>query len=173
MFAATDFDRKTKVHRVFIGLGSNVGNRSEHLARAREALTLIDRTQLIAFSDVFETAPVGPVDQGAFLNAAAELSTELEPIELLDALRDIEAKEGREPESKRQRWGPRTLDLDILLFGNRAIETQRLHVPHPSMHERRFVLEPLADIAPDAIHPTLAKTIAELVAELNVNDVQA
>jgi len=149
--------------RVFIGIGSNVGDRAAHLAQAREALASLAGTKLVAFSRIYETAPVGPVPQGEYLNAAAELDTQLEPLDLLDKLRAIEAGSGRAAESQRVKWGPRTLDLDILLYDDRVIASDRLHVPHPHMHGRRFVLEPLADIAPEARHPTAGATIRELL----------
>ena len=149
--------------RVFIGIGSNVGDRAAHIAHARAALAALPKTRLVAFSKVYETAPVGPVPQGEYFNAAAELDTQLEPLELLEKLRGIEAGSGRAPESQRVKWGPRTLDLDILLYDDRVIANDRLRVPHPHMHERRFVLEPLADIAPEANHPTAGATIRELL----------
>lgn len=149
--------------RVYIGIGSNVGDRHAHVDLARQALAALDRTELVAFSPVYETEPVGPLPQGAYLNAAAALDTELDPYDLLDALRSIEQQTGREPTERREKWGPRTLDLDILLFGDRVLSRDELIVPHPMMHDRWFVLKPLADIAPKAVHPLLEMTVEELL----------
>lgn len=152
--------------RVFIGLGSNLGDRRGHLLAARDQLAQLPRTGLIAFSDIYETAPVGPVEQGAFLNAAAELDTQLPPAELLEHLQRVEASRGRPPRHLRQHWGPRQLDLDILFYGGDRITLDQLTIPHPRLHERWFVLKPLHDLAPDFTHPALKKTIAELLAAL-------
>ncbi len=153
--------------RVFIGIGSNVGDRQAWIELARRELAALPSTRLARFSSVYETAPVGPVQQGAFLNAAAELETALDPFDLLDALAAIEGKAGRESREQRIKWGPRVLDLDILLFGNRVISQDELVVPHPMMHERWFVLKPLAELDPDVVHPLLEMRIGELLKYLD------
>jgi len=115
-------------------------------------------------SQIRETSPLGgPSGQGDFLNAVTCVSTSLGAVELLDVLQAVEDRFGR---LRRERWGPRTLDLDLLLYDDAVIETERLVVPHPRMHERRFVLEPLCDIAPEAIHPVLCLTARELLERL-------
>jgi len=157
--------------RAFIAIGSNLGDRHGHLERARLGLARLPRTRLVSFSPTYETAPVGPVEQGDFLNAAAVLDTQLDPFELLAALRQIERDTGRPTEPERAKWGPRTLDLDIVLFGSEIISSDALTVPHPLMHERWFVLKPLADVAPQAVHPILQLTVADLLK--NVEQVQA
>ena len=147
----------------YIGIGSNMGDRAAHLAQALVAMTTLDNTRLLRRSPVYETDPVGPIDQPKFLNTAAWLATTLQPVELLGYLRDIERAAGRERD---ERWGPRTLDLDLLLWGDRIIDSEELTVPHPHMHERWFVLKPLSDIAPEAIHPVLKKTVLELLNQI-------
>lgn len=132
--------------RAAIGLGSNVGDRASHLNAAVDALRTLPFTRLVAVSSVHETEPVGPVAQSHYLNAAAVIETSLAPLELLAAMHAIEASRGRRRESE-QRWGPRTLDLDLLLYGEERVEAGGLTVPHPRMHERAFVLEPLREIA--------------------------
>src|SRR5690606_33857273 len=112
-----------------------------------------------AISPVYETEPVGYADQGDFLNCVARVTTDLMPLALLDALEHVEAALGK---ATPFRNGPRTIDLDLLLYGDEVIDTPRLQVPHPRMHQRRFVLQPLVDIAPDAVHPALGMTAAEL-----------
>lgn len=145
--------------RAYIGIGSNLGDRLGYIARSREALSHLPRTIMLAFSSVHETEPVGPAGQGRYLNAAAAVETQLTPAELLSHLREIERMCGRE---RRERWGPRTLDLDLLLYNGLIIDAPGLRVPHPRMHERSFVLDPLCEIAPDAIHPLLRRPIREL-----------
>ena len=146
-----------------IGIGSNLGDRAEHIDFARAALERLPRCDLLAFSHVYETEPVGPVDQDKFLNAAALLRTDLEPIDLLHRLLTIEAGAGRRRERP---MGPRTLDLDLLLYGDVVIDTDELTVPHPRMHERRFVLRPLLDLNPALHHPILKLSVSELLARL-------
>lgn len=152
--------------RVFIGIGSNVGDRAAYIELARRELAALPGTSLVRFSAVYETEPVGPVAQGAFLNAAAELNTSLDPFELLDEIVRIEQLAGRPPEERRVKWGPRTLDLDILLFGSRVISHDELVVPHPMMHERWFQLKPLADLDPAVVHPVLEMTVGDLLKEV-------
>lgn len=146
--------------RTFIGIGSNLGDRAAHIAAAIARICELPETELVRLSSLVETDPVGVPDQGRFLNAAAELSTRLEPLELLDQLQDIEIGLGR---TRTERWGPRTIDLDILLYDDKVIETRRLRVPHPLMCEREFVLEPLAEIAAHAVHPETGRTAAQML----------
>ena len=152
--------------RVFLGVGSNVGDRWSCLQLAFSELDQIPGTKLVAKSAVYETAPVGPVEQGRFLNAAIEIRTTLDPEALLTELTRIEMLAGRKARDQRVKWGPRELDLDILLFGDVVHTSERLTVPHPFMHARWFVLKPLADLGPDVVHPVLKKTIAELLADV-------
>jgi len=144
-----------------VGLGSNLGDRAATIRCAIEELSRLSRTRLVASSSLHETAPVGGVPQGPYLNAAAVIETSLSPRELLGQLLRIERAAGRD-RAKEQRWGPRTLDLDLILFAARIISEPDLKVPHPLMHERMFVLEPLAEIAPRAVHPVLNRTVIEL-----------
>lgn len=148
-----------------IALGSNLssdqGDRSSHIQYAVQAIAALPSTRLIAVSDMFETDPVGPAEQGRYFNAALVIETLLAPSVLLARLLEIEQARGRD-RSREQRWGPRTLDLDILLYGDNVIDLPSLTIPHPRMHERRFVLEPLAQIAPDAVLPTFGRTVRDL-----------
>lgn len=146
-----------------IALGSNLGDRGAHLDAAVAGLRAAPGTRLTAVSPYLETAPVGPVPQGPFLNAAATLVTTLSPTDLLAHLQSIERSRGR-VRAGTPRWGPRTLDLDLLLYGERVIDEPGLTVPHPRLHERLFVLEPLALVVPHAIVPSLRRTVAELLA---------
>lgn len=151
------------VTRAAIALGSNLGDRAAHIDAALASIAAVPRISVVAVSAVIQTAPVGPAPQGPFLNAAALLDTSLTPRDLLAVLHEIERRRGRD-RSAEKRWGPRTLDLDLLLFGSLVIDEPGLTVPHPRMHERRFVLEPLAQIAPGWIVPTLGKSVADLLA---------
>jgi 2-amino-4-hydroxy-6-hydroxymethyldihydropteridine diphosphokinase len=148
----------------YIALGSNLGDRQDYLDRALQALQEHPRITVSQVSTTHETAPVGgPPGQGPFLNAAAELQTDLDPIELLDVLMDIEHQLGR---VRGERYGPRTIDLDLLLYDDLVLEEPRLTLPHPRMTERTFVLAPLCEIAPDVVHPVLKRRMRELLAEL-------
>lgn len=151
--------------RVCIALGSNMGDRADHLQWAIASIESLPGTSLIACSDTFETEPVGPVAQGLFLNAAAVVVTERTPGQFLGDLQAMERLRGRERAAK-AKWGPRTLDLDILLFANCQLNEPGLTVPHPHLHERLFVLEPLAQIAPDWTVPTLGRTVKQLLDDL-------
>ncbi|MEA3242555.1 MAG: 2-amino-4-hydroxy-6-hydroxymethyldihydropteridine diphosphokinase [Pseudomonadota bacterium] len=127
----------------YIGLGSNLDNPESQLKTAIEALTGLPQTRLQARSSLYRSAPMGPQDQPDYLNAVVQLSTGLEPEALLDKLQGIEQAQGR---VRAQHWGPRTLDLDILLYGEDVVATERLKIPHPGIAERSFVLYPLAEI---------------------------
>ncbi len=129
----------------YIGVGSNLGDSQARVLAAFEALRGLPQTQLIATSRLYRTKPFGPVQQGDFVNAVAGLLTQLPAQQLLQVLRGIEAAAGR---VRAERWGPRTLDLDLLVYGAERISTAELTVPHPGIAERGFVLAPLADIAP-------------------------
>ncbi len=141
----------------YLSLGSNVGDRRANLNAAISKLAALG--EVAAVSSFYETEPVGVSAQPWFLNCAVKLDTEKMPKQLLSAVLDLEQDMGR---SRTQIKGPRSIDIDILLFANSIIETKGLIVPHPAMHERRFVLEPLTEIAPDARHPALRRTIREL-----------
>jgi 2-amino-4-hydroxy-6-hydroxymethyldihydropteridine diphosphokinase len=148
-----------------IGLGSNLGDRRAALEGAIAALSETPGIVVRKVSSFHETEPVGgPAGQGRYLNAAAALETTLEPIELVRVLQQIETRFGR---GRTVRWAERTLDLDLLLFGDRIIDTPGLIVPHPRFSVRRFVLEPLADVAPEAVDPVTGRTIAQLLADLD------
>jgi 2-amino-4-hydroxy-6-hydroxymethyldihydropteridine diphosphokinase len=148
------------VATAYLGLGSNLGDREAHLADAARALASGEGTRRAALSRVYETTPLGPPGQGPYLNAVLYLETELSPEDLLALLQRVEAAHGRERGG--EHWGPRTLDVDLLLYDDRVIDEPALQVPHPHLHERPFVLEPLAELAPDLVHPTLGASIRDL-----------
>ncbi|MFW6438031.1 MAG: 2-amino-4-hydroxy-6-hydroxymethyldihydropteridine diphosphokinase [Armatimonadota bacterium] len=142
----------------WLGLGSNVGRRARMLAGALEALAETEGLELVEASSVYETEPVGVTEQPAFLNMVARFRCRLTPEALLDALQTVERKLKR---IRTRRWGPRTIDVDLLLLGDLTIETERLTVPHPEMTKRQFVLVPLAELAPDLPLPG-GQTAAEM-----------
>ena len=135
---------------VYIGLGSNMEQPRQHITTAIEALGKIQSTQTVNVSSLYKSKPVGPQNQDDYVNAVAELETELTPLDLLDNLQEIENEHGR---VRKERWGPRTLDLDILMFGDDVINNDRLTIPHPEMMNRSFVFVPLAEINPECIIP--------------------
>ena len=147
---------------IYIALGSNLGDRTENL---KEALALLQKKglRIVSVSDFITTAPYGVTDQPDFLNAAAEVQTEKKPLELLYVLLQVEQEMGRK---RLRRWGERNIDLDLLLYDDQIIDLPELKVPHPDMQNRDFVLRPLVQIAPDAVHPVLRKTMAQLWREL-------
>jgi 2-amino-4-hydroxy-6-hydroxymethyldihydropteridine diphosphokinase len=150
--------------RAYVGLGANLGPRRETLERAVSLLREEEGVCVVAVSRFRETEPVGVVDQPRFLNAALALETDLAASELLDVLLAIERRLGRVRDGTR--WGPRTIDLDLLLYGDAVVDVPGLRVPHPRLHERRFALEPLAELDPELVVPG-AGTVSDLLAALH------
>ena len=148
---------------VLVALGSNLGDRRAHLEQALGRLAAVPGVRSVQAGDVFETAPVGGPPQGPYLNACALLETSLAPHAVLAALRAVEAVASR---VRHERWGPRTLDLDLLLHGDTLQEDSDLTVPHPRMLERAFVLVPAAELAPGLVHPGVGRTLSDLAREL-------
>lgn len=149
--------------KVYLGLGSNVGNKFGNLKKAIQCLKRILRIRKI--SPIYETEPVGYRHQSWFLNCAVEAETDKKPLPLLNCVKLIEKKLKRK---KTFKFGPRTIDIDILFYGDKIIKSKNLNVPHPRMHERLFVLQPLGKIAPKFLHPRFKKTIKELKKEVKV-----
>ena len=150
-------------HLVYIGFGSNIGNRLAHIRNAIHALSKTEGITLQKISALYKTDPVGYEAQAYFLNGVAAIQTNLPPLSLLHTLKDIEIAIGRK---HRIRWGPREIDLDILIYGDLCLQTEKLVIPHPEMHLRRFVLAPLTEIAPDLVHPVFQETIHALLENL-------
>jgi len=145
---------------VYVSLGSNLGDRLQYLKGAIGRIEEAEKISIKKLSAVYETQPVGYENQGWFLNLVLEVETSLDPLSLLDHLLSIEDQLGRKREEK---WGPRSIDVDILLYNNQVVDSERLTIPHPRMHKRKFVLILLAQIAPQLLHPLLKKSMSELI----------
>jgi 2-amino-4-hydroxy-6-hydroxymethyldihydropteridine diphosphokinase len=151
-----------KTYSVFIGLGSNVGERHRYLNAAASELRRLPGTRVVWYSSVYETDPYGVKEQPKFLNAVGELETTLSPPDLLKELKQIEQRTGR---IERERWGPREIDLDILVYDGLVYSDDTVTVPHPELERRKFVLLPLREIAPDLVHPVTGMSVEELSRE--------
>lgn len=153
--------------RVYLGIGTNLGDRRENILAAVREIAAMDGVKLLARASLYESAPVGP-DQPRFMNTAVAVETSLGFEALLDRCKDAEARIGRRPTF---RWGPRVIDIDLLL-AEKAFDSSRLHVPHAELKNRRFALEPLGELAGDAIHQGEGRTVRELLERVSGQDVQ-
>jgi 2-amino-4-hydroxy-6-hydroxymethyldihydropteridine diphosphokinase len=154
-----------QTHNVLISAGSNIGDKSENCKKGISAFIRTERTVLLGESKFYKTEPVDYTSQDWFVNCAIKISTTLEPWDLLAEIKRIESEAGRKKNAVR--FGPRVLDLDIIFFDDQVVESDNLIIPHPRMHQRRFVLMPICDIDPDIIHPVLKKSIRTMLAELD------
>ena len=157
-------------HQAFVAIGSNLGEKEDYIALGLEELGACKDCKLVGASQIIATKPYGVKEQPDFLNGAVELRTLLNPWELLEELHKIEQKAGRE---RLVRWGPRTLDLDIIFYDGWVVDTKELQIPHPDMHNREFVLRPLAELAPYFCHPSNHKTVRQMLEELERDSIEA
>lgn len=148
--------------QVLLSLGSNIGDKQQYLELAIESIVLENSFHNVQVSSVYETEPIGFTEQDSFLNIALCLWTLMSPMEVFSLCKEIEQKLGR---TKRQQWREREIDIDIVLFGDKVIQTEILTIPHTAMHQRKFVLAPAAEIAPFMVHPIIKKSIVELYEE--------
>ena len=144
----------------YLGLGSNLGNRKEYILKALSELSLI--VKIIKNSEIIETKPYGNVNQPDFLNCVTKIETELKPVKLLKICTEIEKKLGRE---RLEKWATRTIDIDILFYGNKIFQSDELTIPHSGIQKRRFILKSLNEICPDLVHPVLNKKISQIILE--------
>jgi 2-amino-4-hydroxy-6-hydroxymethyldihydropteridine diphosphokinase len=147
----------------FVGIGANLANPAAQCAEAVRRIGTIPGVRMLRCSSLYRTAPIGPMDQGWFINAVAEVRTDLSPLKFLEALKGIEGQMGR---TEGPRWGPRVIDLDILLYGQEVVDQAGLKIPHPEMHRRRFVLAPLCELASYAVHPAFGVSARGLLDRL-------
>jgi 2-amino-4-hydroxy-6-hydroxymethyldihydropteridine diphosphokinase len=150
-------------HIAYIGIGSNIGDKVEQCEKAISEIIKVDRHKLLAKSSLFKTRPIGYTSQEWFVNGVIKIETDLEPLDLLRSLKAIESRLGR---LETFRWGPRTIDLDILFFDEEEIKMEELQIPHPRLHGRQSVLIPLAELDRSLVHPVLKRTVGELLENL-------
>jgi 2-amino-4-hydroxy-6-hydroxymethyldihydropteridine diphosphokinase len=150
-------------HIAHIGVGSNLGDKAGQCEQGILEILSVDRHRLLARSSLYKTQPLGYLDQDWFVNGVIQIETELDPLGLLRSMKEIESRLGR---IQTIRWGPRAIDLDLLFFDDQVVETEELRIPHPLLHERQFVLIPLAEIDGQLVHPVLRKTVRELLEKL-------
>ncbi|MDP8203601.1 MAG: 2-amino-4-hydroxy-6-hydroxymethyldihydropteridine diphosphokinase [Candidatus Tenebribacter mawsonii] len=147
----------------YLGLGSNLGDKKKHITKAITQISLLENVEVLRTSTFITTAPYGKTDQPYFLNCVIELNTNLEPEILLKKCLEIEDQLGR---IRKEKWGPRTIDIDMLIYGNKVINSEILILPHPELHKREFVLTSLNELCPNLFHPILKKKITELFMEI-------
>ena len=156
---------KEKYETAYLGLGSNLGNRLEYIEKAIELIAKIDGIKISNKSQVYETEPWGVKTQGFFLNMAIEIKTTIAPEELIKLLKKIEVDLGRK---NRERWNEREIDIDILFYSDVVYSSDELKIPHPELQNRKFVIEPLNEIAPDFMHPVLMKSVSLMLKEIKI-----
>jgi 2-amino-4-hydroxy-6-hydroxymethyldihydropteridine diphosphokinase len=152
-------------HRVFIGIGSNLGNRRAQYQKALARIAVLPKTRIVKTSSLYESEPIGDA-KNWYINGVIEIETDFSPPQLLHRLQEIELALGRKRTAETKKWSSRKIDLDILLFDNQTVDSRTLKVPHPELHNRRFVLLPLCELAPHLTHPRLGVTITDLLVSL-------